>query len=152
MKYYIVGYMCAGKSTYARRLANELHLRFIDLDIEIERRTGCEIRDLFNNLGEDAFRQFEREALLETLNVDDVVVSCGGGTPCFFDNMELMNKNGITRYLKTPLDTLIHRLNIERQGRPVLANVSGEELPKIVEQQLNEREKFYSQAKEMVEQ
>lgn len=152
MKYYIVGYMCAGKSTYARRLANELHLRFIDLDIEIERRTGCEIRDLFNNLGEDAFRQFEREALLETLSVDDAVVSCGGGTPCFFDNMELMNRNGITRYLKTPLDTLIHRLNIERQGRPVLANVSSDDLPKIVEQQLSEREKFYSMAKEVVEQ
>lgn len=144
--------MCAGKSTYARRLANELHLRFIDLDIEIERRTGCEIRDLFNNLGEDAFRQFEREALLETLSVDDAVVSCGGGTPCFFDNMELMNRNGITRYLKTPLDTLIHRLNIERQGRPVLANVSSDDLPKIVEQQLSEREKFYSMAKEVVEQ
>lgn len=152
MKYYIVGYMCAGKSTYARRLANEKHLRFIDLDIEIERRTGCEIRDLFNNLGEEAFRQFEREALLETLNLDDVVVSCGGGTPCHFDNMELMNKHGITRYLKTPLNTLVHRLNIERDGRPVLADISSEELPKIVEQQLRDREKFYSQAQETVEQ
>lgn len=152
MKYYIVGYMCAGKSTYARRLANEKHLRFIDLDIQIENRIGCEIRDLFNNFGELAFRQFEREALLETLDLDDVVVSCGGGTPCFFDNMELMNKNGVTIYLKTPLHTLIHRLNIEREGRPVLANISGEELPKIVEHQLHEREKFYLQAQETVEQ
>ena len=144
--------MCAGKSTFARRLANEKHLRFIDLDIEIEHRTGCDIRDLFNNLGEEAFRQFEREALMETLDLDDVVVSCGGGTPCFFDNMELMNKHGVTLYLKTPLDTLVHRLNIERDGRPVLANISSEELPNIVEQQLREREKYYMMAQQTIEQ
>ena len=97
---FIVGYMGSGKTTVGRQLARSLSLQFIDLDAFIEGKYRKTISQLFEERGEDDFRKLERQALLEVAEFENVVISTGGGTPCFFDNMALMNRSGTTVYLQ----------------------------------------------------
>ena len=139
--------MGAGKTTVGRLLANKINYSFIDVDCFIENRYHKTISKIFEEKGENGFREIEHRALLEISSYEKVVVSTGGGLPCFFDNMEIMNRTGITIYLKSSIDELISRLNTERQQRPLIMGKSLEELYNFVETNLKIREPFYNQAK-----
>ena len=143
---FLMGYMGAGKTTVGKKLSKQLNLSFIDLDYYIEGRYHKEIRQLFAERGEDAFRDIERRMLHEVASFEDVLVSTGGGTPCFFDNMEFMNDTGTTVYLKVSVDELANRLEVCKQTRPVLQNRSGEELKQFIADSLENRRPFYEQA------
>lgn len=143
---FLVGYMGAGKTTVGKILSKALNLTFIDLDYYIEGRYHKEIKQLFAEKGEEAFRDIERRMLHEVAEFEDVLISTGGGTPCFFDNIEFMNKAGVTVYLKVSVEELVKRLEQCKQTRPVLKNRSGEELKNFISDSLKSRMPFYEQA------
>ena len=139
--------MGAGKTTIGHALGKKLGLRFYDLDWYIESRMRKTVKQIFDEKGEDEFRRIERNMLHEVAEFEDVVVSCGGGTPCFFDNMDYMNKQGDTVYLKATPEVLYAHLQMGRIVRPLLLGKSPEEVHKFIIEQLQEREKFYSKAR-----
>ncbi|MBL7726132.1 MAG: shikimate kinase [Dinghuibacter sp.] len=144
---YLTGYMASGKTVLGQQLATELGFRFFDLDELIEQHTGKTIPTIFETEGEPAFRAWEQEVLQQTFTWNNAVIACGGGTPCFLNNMEAMNSNGLTVWLHTPLATIISRLQQERHTRPLLANISAEELEQKVTGHYQTRVPFYRQAK-----
>ena len=144
---FLVGYMGVGKTTIGKLLSAELGVEFIDLDKYIENRYRKSISELFELKGEDGFRKIEREMLREIATFQNVLISTGGGTPCFFDNMELMNKQGITVYIKASEDELSARLLASKNSRPLIRNKSPEELKRFITQHLAERNVYYSKAK-----
>ncbi len=127
MKIYLIGMPGSGKSTLGKKLARRLHLEFLDLDIYIEQEKEQSILSLINEKGEDHFREIEREALLDTRELDHIVISCGGGTPCFFNNIEWINEQGTSVFLDVPLSSLKQRLE-EDTTRPLLGTTSLEDL------------------------
>lgn len=142
----LVGYMGAGKTTIGKVLAKELGLSFFDIDWFIENRFCRTVSQLFAERGEEGFRKIEREMLHEIAEFEDVVISAGGGTPCFFDNMDYMNRQGRTVYLKAAPEVLYSHLQAGRRKRPLLAGKSDEEMKAYIVRSLAEREPFYSQA------
>lgn len=138
--------MGSGKTTVGRALARRYGIEHIDLDWRIEQRFRTKIADMFAEIGEDGFRQRERNMLHEVMGMEDVVVSVGGGTPCFFDNMEQMNASGQTIYLQCDVDVLVERIMRSQNKRPIVANKTREELMVFVADHLTEREGFYLQA------
>jgi shikimate kinase len=146
MKIFLVGYMGSGKSTAGKRLAETLGLAFADLDEYIEKETGRSIGEIFEKDGEERFREMENNALKHFLDVDDIVISVGGGTPCFYDNMELMNRNGVTVYLKMSADSLAERLVKAEHKRPLIKDMSEFDLKNFITTNLEKREPFYLQA------
>ncbi len=139
--------MGAGKTTIGKVLAKELGIQFYDLDLYIEQRMRKTISELFSLYGEDGFRKIERNLLHEVAEFENVVISCGGGTPCFFDNMEYMNSQGDTVYLKASTDVLLGHLKMGTTIRPLLRGKSPEEMRQFIEEQLMKREKYYLKAK-----
>ena len=138
MKYFIVGYMASGKSTFGKELAKDKGLPFLDLDESVESR-------------EEYFRKREREILHEICNeADEFVLATGGGTPCFFDNMDYMNQEGTTVFLNTSPLVIVDRLKRQRANRPLLAMYSDNELEFFVREHLESRLSFYLKAKEQV--
>lgn len=142
----LIGYMCVGKTTVGRDLARRLGLRFYDLDWYIEERYHTRVPEIFASHGESYFRDVERRMLHETAEFEDIVLACGGGTPCFFDNMDYLNQVSTTVYLHATPATILRHLKISRGHRPLLEGKSPEELQEFVEKQLGEREPFYSKA------
>ncbi len=145
-KFFITGYMGSGKSTAGKKLSAKLGYEFIDLDKFIEAEYQQTIPEIFSTKGENEFRAMEHNALKKVMEKDNVVVACGGGTPCYYNNMELMNNHGNTVYLKMSADSLVHRLMDSKEQRPLLANKSETELRTFVNRQLEKREDFYHQA------
>lgn len=145
-KIFITGYMGSGKSTAGKKLAADLDYPFIDLDHFIESEYKQTIPEIFASKGEAEFRSMEHNALKKLLEKADAVISCGGGTPCYFNNMELMNNNGITIYLKMSVDALVHRLIHAKEKRPLIAGKTEPELHAFITRQLEKREDFYNQA------
>ena len=143
---FLVGYMGAGKTTVGKQLASRMGLSFIDLDMYIEARYHKTVRELFTEKGEDSFRDIERKMLHEVADFEDVLVSTGGGSPCFFDNMSFMNQSGKTVYLKVSVEELTKRLETCKQTRPVLQNRSGESLFRFIDESIQKREPYYKQA------
>ncbi len=143
---FLIGYMGCGKSTLGRALQRHSGLDFIDLDSYIENRFHASISELFAARGEEGFRRIEAAMLDEVSQLSDVVIACGGGTPCFFNNMDLMNQRGLTVWLTTPLPRLFERLQRNRSRRPILAGKSDEELMDFITAALREREPYYSRA------
>ncbi len=139
--------MGCGKSTIGQTVSLISDIQFIDLDNYIERRFHCSVKDLFASRGETGFREIERNVLHEVADFEDVIIACGGGTPCFFDNMQYMNAHGITVFLDTPVALLHSRLMSGRAKRPLIAGKSDEELLQFITNELNQRMKFYSSAK-----
>jgi shikimate kinase len=135
--------MGSGKSTLGKKLAKKMQYSFVDLDKFIENKFSSKIPDIFNSEGEDAFRIKERKALEEVVRLDEVVISLGGGTPCFFDNIRLIQENGISVYLKMPAAALLNRLQNAKVERPLLKGMGENEKMEFIQQQLGEREKFY---------
>lgn len=143
----IIGYMGAGKTTVGKALAKELGIMFYDLDWYIETRMHKTVKQIFDESGEDGFRQIEHNMLHEVAEFENIVLSCGGGTPCFFDNMDYMNLLGETIYLKASPETLYAHLKMGRGVRPLLLNKTLEEVQVFIREQLQKREPFYEKAK-----
>ncbi len=143
----IVGYMGAGKTTVGKALARELGLQFYDLDWYIESRQHKTVPQIFAEKGEDGFRKIEYNMLHEVAEFENVVISCGGGTPCFFDNMDYMNAQGDVVYLKADTDVLYRHLLMGKTERPLLKGKSKEELVAFITEQLERREPFYAKAR-----
>ena len=144
---FLIGYMGAGKTTLGKAFARAMGLTFIDLDWYIEERFHKTIRELFTERGEDAFRDLERRMLHEVGDFEDVVISVGGGTPCFFDNVDYMNSVGETVFLDVDIRVLFRRLKIAKQQRPLLDGKSDDELMLFIQEALQKRLPFYTRAK-----
>lgn len=138
--------MGVGKTTVGKALAASLKLSFIDLDYWLQNTYRKTVADLFKEKGETAFREIERKALLEVASFEDVVISTGGGTPCFFDNMDVMNSLGTTIYLKADMEEIAVRLKASKNIRPLLMEKKPEELVAFVSTHLLAREVFYEKA------
>ena len=144
---FLVGYMCCGKTTLGRELARVLGVPFLDLDEMIEEAAGMPATAIFAHLGEPHFRQLEREALMQAAH-SVAVVACGGGTPCYGDNMPLMNRQGVTVWLTTSAEVIAARLRLpeHKRKRPTIAPLADDEiLPHVIEA-LEPRSPYYSQA------
>lgn len=146
IRIFLTGYMGAGKTTLGKAFAHELGVPFIDLDWYIEERYHKSIRELFTERGEAAFRELERNMLHEVAEFEDVVISTGGGTPCFFDNMEYMNAQGQTVFLDVHPDILFRRLRVATQQRPILQGKTDEELHTFIREALEKRAPHYNKA------
>lgn len=148
---FLIGYMGSGKTSMGKLLAENLQFTFVDMDAHIEKKYHRTVSEIFTQMGEEKFREIERECLHEIADFEKTVISTGGGTPCFFDNMEYMNNRGLTVYLKLTPDQLVIRLETSRKGkRPLLADRKGEELKIFIEQGLKSREPFYNRAQKIV--
>lgn len=142
----LIGYMGAGKTTLGRALATKSGLSFVDLDDFIEERYCKKISQIFAEKGEEEFRRIEQRLLHEVCQFEDVIISTGGGTPCFFDNMDYMNACGTTVFLQVPVERLFIRLSIARKQRPLLKDKDDEELRRFIEEQLEKRKPYYEKA------
>lgn len=145
-RFFLVGYMGAGKTTLGKLVAQETGLSFIDLDHFIESRYHKTVSEIFAERGEDGFRKIEREMLHEVAAFENVIVATGGGVPCFFDNAEMMNACGTTIYLQMRPEVLFNRLKIARHARPILKEKNDEELLSFIAENLERREPFYRKA------
>ena len=151
MRIYLLGMMGSGKSTVGRKLANKLSYSFYDLDDLIESKIEMTIADFFEKEGEDKFRLLEQETLRETFAYEKAVISTGGGTPCFFDNINEINKHGESCYLNAEVGVLLSRLKGAVEQRPLLNKLGSEEKIKdYLAQLLEKRNAFYRRAKKIV--
>ncbi len=147
IRIFLLGFMGAGKTTLGRALSKELKLSFCDLDLYIEQRYRKSVSEIFAQKGEQTFREIEKAMLHEVGEFEDIVISCGGSTPLFFDNMDYMLGQGETIYLNATTDTLTRRLKQARMKRPLIAQKSDSELEQYVESEIKRREPGYLRAK-----
>ena len=147
----LLGYMCAGKTTVGRAVAKKLGCTFYDLDWYIEERFHKKVARIFAEEGEARFRDLERRMLHEAAEFENVVLACGGGTPCFFDNMDYMNSVGHTFYMKASVQTLCDHIGMSRGERPLLKGKSPEESRTFVAEQVAERSHYYEQAQHTID-
>ena len=152
MLIFLLGFMGSGKSYSGRALSEKFNLSFVDLDQYIEEKEGRTIREIFEKEGESYFRKIERECLHEMRDKELTVISTGGGTPCFFDNMKWMNENGVTVFLETPAELLAKRLISEMEERPLLQDFSKKELINFIQKKLEQRNPFYHKTQLIYEQ
>ncbi|MBK6282256.1 MAG: shikimate kinase [Draconibacterium sp.] len=138
--------MGCGKSTLGRRLSEHLNLQFVDMDHYIEERNLKTIPQIFEQEGETEFRNKERKALEELSEFTDIIIATGGGAPCFFDNIDLMNRSGKTIYIDIDPDILADRLLKSKTERPLIKGKSREELVAFIDESLKKRNQFYRQA------
>jgi shikimate kinase len=143
---YLIGFMGSGKSTVGKKLASLLEWSFIDLDNKIEEKTGRTISELFSEYGEESFRKIESEVLRSLKYQTNTVISTGGGTPCFENNIDFMNETGLTMYLKLNPMQLKGRLSESKGERPLIKDLSNPELLGFIENKLAAREQYYSKA------
>ncbi|MBS4014193.1 MAG: AAA family ATPase [Bacteroidetes bacterium] len=146
MRIFLIGFMGSGKSSLGKRLARRVGFDFLDLDNFIEEKTSKKIPNIIENNGEDVFRQIERDALLSMSDYDNIIIATGGGTPCFFDNMDSILKMGTSVYLKMSPASLAKRLQDSNHIRPLIKNKTGKELHEKVTELLNQREHHYLRA------
>ena len=147
IRVFLCGYMGAGKTTLGKSLSKEMNLTFIDLDNFIESRQHKTVKEIFAEVGEAGFRDIERRSLIEVSEYEDVVISLGGGTPCFFDNMDIINAAGTSVYLKPTEEVLLKRLIKGKHKRPLLADKTDEEILGVIREQLAWREPYYLKCK-----
>ena len=146
MRIFLIGFMGCGKTTLGKKLAKHLNYNFIDLDSYIEKTTNKTITEIFENKGEKKFRIVEKESLMEVCKKDNLVIATGGGTPCFFDNMQKILDSGKAIYLKMEIEDLLERLETEKSQRPLIENKSTKELENFIRNKLSERESFYKKS------
>ncbi len=146
MRVYLIGYMGCGKSRLGRLLSEHMGVQFVDMDDYIEERNCKTVPQIFADHGEDGFRERERKALEELAEFTDIVIATGGGAPCFFDNIDLMNKTGKTVFLNIDPAILADRLMNSKTERPLIKGKSREELVAFIDETLKKRKQFYSQA------
>lgn len=146
MKYYLIGYMYSGKSTFGRQLAAEKGMDFLDLDRVFEERYHYTVPRFFAQFGEPAFRKLETQMLHDTAPLDNVVIATGGGTPCHNDNMDFLLANGTVVYLQMRVEDLLQRALRSRNPRPLMQGLTPDEVRAKMEVQIKEREVFYLRA------
>jgi shikimate kinase len=146
MVFFLIGFMGSGKTHWGSLWAKQLNYSFIDLDEMIEKNYGKTIAKIFEENGEDFFRQKETQVLQSLQFTQPTIVACGGGTPCFNNNIDWMNKNGTTFYLKSSVNDIFERVMTEQQKRPLIKNLNEAEVKFFIEQKLNERELYYNKA------
>jgi Shikimate kinase len=146
VRIFLIGYMGVGKTTAGKVLANSLGLDFIDLDQFIQNRYNKSVAQIFEEVGETGFRSIENKVLKEISEFENVVISTGGGAPCFYDNIKVMNDSGLTIYLKASPQLLANRLDTCKEKRPLIKDKNQEELFEFVTENLDKRTPFYEQA------
>ena len=152
MKIFLIGFMGSGKTHWGRQLSAKLQLPFYDLDTVIVEKEKQSVAEIFARQGEEYFRYQERDTLEEiTHDQESFILSCGGGTPCFFNNIEFMKKSGKVIWLNTSIDALTNRLQKERMTRPLISDVEEADLRRYVIRKLSERRMYYQQADVTVE-
>lgn len=153
MKIVLVGYMGSGKTTIGKLLANKLKISFLDLDEVIEQGLEDSISNIFNGKGEIFFRKKEHEYLIDVLSKKEkLILSTGGGTPCYSGNMETMlNLADHVFYLKVSIPGLVKRLLLEKEHRPLIKNIDDGDLPEFIGKHLFERNNFYLKANHIIE-
>lgn len=144
---FLIGYMGAGKTTTARRLANRLGYKVCDTDAMLEEKYKISIDDFFHKYDETLFRKLETQVLQSTENLENAVISTGGGTPCFNDNITWMNEHGTTIFLRISPQSAVDRLMHSKKKRPLTDDKSEEELTEYVQHHYASRMPFYEQAK-----
>lgn len=143
---FLIGYMGSGKTTLGRAFAKTAGLSFIDLDWYIEERSHRTVSQLFEEEGEEGFRRLERRMLHEVAEFENVVIACGGGTPCYYDNMNFMTESGVTVFLDASQDVLFRRLKVASANRPLLKGKTDTELREFISAGLQSRMSWYSKA------
>jgi shikimate kinase len=143
----LIGYMGSGKTTVGKALSKNTGLMFYDLDWYIESRMHKTVAQLFAERGEEGFRKIEYNMLHEVAEFEDVIISCGGGTPCFFDNMDYLNQQGDVVYLKATPETLYKHLLMGKVERPLLKGKTPDELIAYITEHLKERAPYYEKAR-----
>ena len=146
MRVFIIGYMGSGKTTVGKKLARKLDLQFFDLDSLIEKTYNKSIERIFKDNGELEFREIESKVLKDISKKDNFILSTGGGTPCFNDNMIFITENGVSIYLKGTPEFLVSRLQNSKTVRPIIQGKSFEELHTFITNHLEERKPFYETA------
>ena len=143
---YLIGFMGVGKSTAGRKLASRLGWKFMDTDALFENKYKLRIDAFFNKYGEELFRKLENDILISTFDLNNYVISTGGGMPCFSDAMQQINANGVSVYLAMDEKTIFNRLKNSKQKRPLVLNKSEDELIDFIQKKVRERNQYYSQA------
>ena len=151
MNVYLIGFMGSGKSAYAERLAKQLKWHLMDLDKVVEEKAELSIPEIFNAHGEAYFRRLETEALKSTESISNTVIATGGGAPCSDQNIDWMNQNGITVYLKLLEDKLLKRLKKGQEKRPLITGMNADQLQKFVSENLKARSYYYLQAQIVID-
>jgi shikimate kinase len=147
MLIFLVGFMGSGKTHWGKRWSQAYQIPFVDLDDAIETAEGKTIPDIFAVNGEAYFRDIETKILHGLSQQKNIIIACGGGTPCFHDNMQWMNKHGITIYVTAPAEVIMKRVMVQQDKRPLLKDMNPIELLAYIEQTIKIREPYYSQAK-----
>ena len=151
MKIFLIGFMGSGKTHWGKLLSGKLGLPFLDLDTVITEKENKTVLEIFAEKGEEYFRYQEKHVLEDLCREEDsFILSCGGGTPCFFNNIEFMKKNGKVIWLNTSIDVLKARLEKERTSRPLIRDINDDELKRYIVRKLSERKMYYEQADVMV--
>ena len=144
----LIGYMGSGKSHIAKLLSDRLGIKLIDIDKEISKKNKMTIAEMFQKKGEIFFRRQERALLEEIVATEDsCILSLGGGTPAYYNNIELINQNSESIFLRTSVKNLTERLLKQKHKRPLIANISDQDLPEFIAKHLFERNIFYNKAK-----
>ena len=145
MLFFLNGFMGSGKSHWGKIWAAQYKLGFLDLDEAIENEEGKPVVDIFESKGEDYFREVEAKKLREISTINNTIIACGGGTPCFNDNLQWMNEHGLSVYLSSTPDEILRRLVNGQSQRPLIKKLNQAELLFFIQQKLKEREPFYNQ-------
>lgn len=152
MKIFLIGFMGSGKSYWGRRLSEKLQLPFFDLDEQVEASEGKTINEVFSEKGEEYFRLLEKDTLhILTESHDSFVMATGGGTPCYFNNIDYMNAAGITLWINTPLELIHERLLKEKNHRPLIKEIDTVQLKGYIQKKFSDRKIYYEQAEVVVE-
>ncbi|HAE35062.1 MAG TPA: shikimate kinase [Chitinophagales bacterium] len=146
MRIYVLGYMGSGKTTQGQKLAKKLGLDFYDLDALIEDAAGMKVAEIFAEKGEQHFRELEADVLRGTVLFPDAVIACGGGTPCYYNNMQWMNNRGATVWFHLPPEIIAGRIKKKKAKRPLIAHLPDEEILPFIREKLQERSYFYGKA------
>jgi shikimate kinase len=147
MKIFLLGFMGSGKTYWGKLLSQKLSIPFFDLDEQVVNSAAASINEIFEKHGEEHFRLLEKDALhIITESRDSMVMACGGGTPCYFNNIEYMNRSGTTVWLDTPVTVLFERLLKERHHRPLLKDLTDEQIKSFIIKKFSDRKIYYEQA------
>jgi shikimate kinase len=146
VRIFLIGFMGCGKTVTGKLLAQKTGLQWLDTDNLIERRYRKTITEIFEIFGEKKFREIEHQTVLELTELQNIIVSCGGGLPCFYDNMQIMKNAGTTIYLKELPENLFQRLSKGKNSRILIRDKSEAELKAYISDTLKQREQFYNQA------
>lgn len=151
MRIFFVGFMGSGKSTWGKLTAEKMGIPFLDLDDMVEKRVNMKINDIFGRKGESYFRKIEAVCLRELHELEHFILACGGGTPCYYDNMSMMNSLGVTVWMNTPVQVMATRLLEEAEHRPLVRGLSPDQLQEFIDDKLEERLQYYSQAQLVID-